>query len=105
MLSEPRHYRLWALIAAGVFLVPALVFPKVLHPLNKLWMRFGALLQKIVSPIVLGALFFLTVTPMGLLMRLIGKDLLRLKKDPDASSYWIERTPPGPPPDTMRNQF
>jgi hypothetical protein len=68
-------------------------------------MRLGWVLGKIVSPIVLGALFFLAVLPMGLFMRLRGKDLLRLKMDPSAKSYWIERTPPGPAPDTMKNQF
>jgi hypothetical protein len=97
--------RLWAFGVAGAFLGAAFVAPKVLHPLNVLWMRFGALLNLIVSPLVLGLLFFLTITPIGLLARLMGKDLLRLRWDKQAPSYWIVRTPPGPPPETMKNQF
>lgn len=90
---------------SAVFLILAFTVPRVLHPLNVLWMRFGALLNKIVSPIIMGILFFLTITPMGLFMRARGKDLLRLKWDKNAKSYWIERTPPGPPPESMKNQF
>ncbi len=90
---------------AALFLVLAFVAPKVLHPLNVAWMRLGFAMGMVVSPIVLGILFFLTVTPMGFVLRLMGKDLLRLKLDKSASSYWIERSPPGPAPDTMRNQF
>ncbi len=97
--------RLWAVATAGVFLGLGLVVPAVLHPLNVLWMRFGALLNRIVSPLVLGLLFFVTVTPIGLLMRWLGNDLLRLKYDKAATSYWIDRDPPGPPPETMTNQF
>ena len=97
--------RLWALTVAGVFFGLGLVVPRVLHPLNVLWMKFGALLNMIVSPLVLGLLFFVTVTPMGLLLRLTGKDLLNLKLDKSSRSYWIDRDPPGPPPETMKNQF
>lgn len=100
--GEPR---IWALGVSGGFLAVALIIPKILHPLNVVWMKFGALLNKIVSPIVLGMLFFLTVTPMAILLRLFGKDLLRLKFDKDAETYWIHRTPPGPPPESMSNQF
>ncbi|MEL7368945.1 MAG: SxtJ family membrane protein [Myxococcota bacterium] len=96
--------RLWALGIAGVFLGLGLIVPHLLHPLNVLWMKFGALLNAIVSPIVLGGLFYLVVTPMGLIVRLFGHDLLRLKLD-DSSSYWIRRDPPGPPPASMKNQF
>lgn len=104
-LLAHHEIRVWGLIVSGVFLVAALLVPRALHPLNVVWMRLGWVLGKIVSPIVLGALFFLAVLPMGLFMRLRGKDLLRLKMDPSAKSYWIERTPPGPAPDTMKNQF
>ena len=97
--------RLWALGVSGAFLGLGIVAPSVLHPLNVLWMRFGGLLNMIVSPLVLGMLFFVTVTPMGLLVRLFGNDLLRLKYDKESSSYWIDREPPGPPPETMKNQF
>lgn len=97
--------RLWALVVSGVFLLAALAFPSVLAPLNRLWTRFGLLLHKIVSPIVLGIMFYLVITPTGLLMRVLGKDLLRLKFERRAGSYWIERTPPGPAPDTLKDQF
>ena len=97
--------RLWSLAVAGAFFGLGLIVPSVLHPLNVLWMKFGLLLNKIVSPLILGLLFFVTVTPMGLLMRMLGKDFLSLKMQQDARSYWIERKPPGPPPETMKNQF
>jgi len=95
----------WALPLAAAFLVVALTYPKALSPLNKLWLKLGLLLYKVVNPIVLGLLFFLTITPIGLVMRLAGKDFLNLRIDPNSKSYWIERRPPGPPPQTMRNQF
>jgi len=95
----------WALPLAAVFLVVALVYPRILNPLNKLWLKFGLLLYKVVNPIVLGMLFFLTITPIGFVMRAFGKDFLRLKLDGGATTYWIDRTPPGPPPQSMRNQF
>jgi large-conductance mechanosensitive channel len=88
-----------------VFLAAASLAPRALKPLNRLWFLFGAFLHKIVSPLVMALLFFVTVTPIAILMRLAGKDPLRLKFDRAAKSYWIERTPPGPAPETMRNQF
>lgn len=97
--------RLWALGVAAVFLFAALLFPKALAPLNRLWFKFGLLLHRIVSPLVMGLLFFVAVTPVALIMRLAGKDVLNLRFRRDAKSYWIERTPPGPAPDTMRRQF
>lgn len=97
--------RLWSLGLAVVFLGAALFAAHVLAPLNRLWTRFGLLLHGIVNPIVMGLLFFLTVTPMGLIMKALGKDPLRLQFDRAARSYWIERRPPGPPPDSMRQQF
>lgn len=90
---------------AAAFAVVALTVPGVLAPLNRLWMKFGLLLHRIISPLVMGMLFYVVVTPIGLLMRALGKDLLRLKRDAGAASYWIERTPPGPAPDTMKHQF
>ena len=78
---------------------------KALAPLNKWWTKLGVLLYRIVSPVVLGLLFYLTVTPIALLLRLLGKDPLRLRRDPDGASYWIDRTPPGPAPESMKNQF
>lgn len=97
--------RLWSLAVSFVFAAVAFAAPRVLAPLNKLWTRFGLLLHQIVSPIVLGIMFFGVVTPMGALMRLAGKDQLRLRFDGKTESYWIERRPPGPKPDSLPDQF
>jgi len=97
--------RVWALVVGAIFLLAALVFPAVLRPLNRLWLRFGLLLHKIVSPVVLGIMFFLVITPIGLFLRARGKDPLRLKPNPRSSSYWIERVPPGPAPESIKDQF
>lgn len=99
------HIRWWALGVSAAFAVIALVIPSILAVPNRLWMKFGLLLAKIVSPIALGILFYLVFTPIGLVMRLSGKDPMRLKADPNAKSYWIDREPPGPPPQSMTNQF
>jgi saxitoxin biosynthesis operon SxtJ-like protein len=104
-LIHAEPVRWWALGAAAVFAVLASVWAAALAPLNKLWMKLGALLYRIVNPVVLGLLFYVTVTPIGLLMRVLGKDPLRLHRDPDATSYWIHRTPTGPAPESMKNQF
>jgi len=97
--------RVWSLAVGATFLLIALAYPSVLAPLNRLWLRFGLLLHKIVSPIVLGIMFYLVITPIGLLMRAFGKDPLRLAFDKQSSSYWIERVPPGPPPESFKDQF
>jgi hypothetical protein len=94
----------WELILAALFLSAASFRPALLHPLNRLWMKLGLLLHKIVNPIVMGLLFYGTIWPTGLAMRMRGRDLLRLKREPDADTYWIAR-PPGPLPETMRDQF
>lgn len=92
-------------VIAALFLAVALIFPRVLAPLNRLWTRFGLLLYRVVNPIVMATIFYVIITPIGVAMRLAGKDLLRLKIDGDAASYWIPRDPPGPPPEGMKNQF
>jgi hypothetical protein len=97
--------RLWALAVAAVFLVLALLRPGVLAPLNRIWAAIGLLLHKVVSPVALAVMFFGVLTPTGLLMRLFGKDPLRLRRDRAAASYWIERAPPGPTAESLRNQF
>lgn len=97
--------RFWSLAIAGVFLVLAFLLPVALKPLNRLWFRIGTGLHHVVSPLVLGLLFYFSVLPTGLLMRAFGKDPLRLRLDRKARSYWIERKPPGPAPDSLRNQF
>lgn len=100
-----RPVRWWALAVSGVFLLITLVRPTLLHFANRLWMRLGLLLSKVVNPLITGLLFYVVVTPMGVLLRMMGKDLLRLRWSPQAQSYWIERRPPGPDPKTMSNQF
>lgn len=97
--------RWWSLAIAAVFLAVALIRPALLAPLNRLWTKFGLLLNRIVSPLVMGMLFFVVITPFALVMRMKGKDLLRLKRDPEAESYWIPREPPGPSPETIKNQY
>jgi hypothetical protein len=90
---------------AALFLVAGLFRPSVLNPLNRIWLKFGLLLHRVVNPVVMALLFYGTVLPTGLVMRMLGKDLLRLKRQPDAESYWIVRQPPGPSPETMGDQF
>jgi hypothetical protein len=90
---------------SGLMLAFALLRPSLLHPLNRAWMKFGALLHHIVSPLVMGAIYFLVFTPVGWAMRRAGRDVLRRKLDSKAQSYWIERDPPGPAPDSLPNQF
>lgn len=97
--------RWWALAVASVFALIAVLKPVLLARLNRLWTKLGILLGKVVSPIALGILFYGVLTPVALIMRLARKDPLRLKLDHDADSYWIVRKPPGPPPDSMTNQF
>jgi hypothetical protein len=99
--------RLWPWTGglAALFLVTGLLQPSVLNPLNRIWLKFGLLLHRVVNPVVMALLFYGTVLPTGLVMRMLGKDLLRLKRQPDAESYWIVRQPPGPSPETMRDQF
>ena len=95
----------WALGLSVVFFGLALVRPAVLRPLNKLWTRFGLLLNKITNPVIMLVLYVLAIVPLGLVMRILGKNPLRLRPDPQAKSYWVEREPPGPDPTTMPNQF
>jgi O-antigen/teichoic acid export membrane protein len=97
--------RLWSIVVAIVFGLIALALPGLLGPLNRGWTRFGLLLHKITSPIVLGVMFFGVVTPTGLLMRAFGKDLLKLRRRSELPTYWVEREPPGPKPETLPNQF
>lgn len=104
-LLHGHGVRPWAVGLAGVFFTLALVMPKLLSPLNRLWMRFGMLLHRMVSPLALGILFYGVIMPIGLLMRLFGKDLLRLRLDRSASSYWIQRAPSEPAPESLKLPF
>jgi predicted membrane metal-binding protein len=97
--------RWWALALAAAFALVAVVAPGVLKPLNKAWMRFGLLLSKVTSPVVMGVIFYGFVTPYALIARALGKDPLRLRFDAKAPSYWIERERRDFPPESMKEQF
>ena len=91
--------------AATVSVLLALFCATALGPFNRLWLRLGLVLYKVVNPIVMALLFFASVVPTGLVMRALGKDTLRLKRDPNATNYWIVREPPGPAAETMKHQY
>ncbi len=95
----------WLAAIAAAFLVAAFLVPAILRPLNIVWQKFGEILHAIVSPLTMGFLFYVTVTPTALIMRALGKVPLHLKFNPKADSYWIERDPPGPDPKSMDRQF
>jgi saxitoxin biosynthesis operon SxtJ-like protein len=97
--------RVWSLALAAVFLAIALLMPAVLSPLNRLWLQLGLLLHRLVNPVVMAMMYFGAIVPMGLLLRILGKDLLRLRLDPQATTYWIARQPAGPKPESMSKQF
>ena len=101
-LINQGEIRIWSLIISFLFLFFGLLNSKILTPLNTLWFRFGLFLGKIISPIIMGVIFFLVVTPIGLLMRFFGKDVLNLKLNKKKSSYWIEKVGPK---SKMKNQF
>jgi len=93
------------LAAAVIFAVVAFYRPSLLAPLNRLWTKLGLVLFAVVSPLVLGIVYYGCITPVGWLMRLSGKDPLRLRFEPERKSYWEARRPPGPPPDSLMKQF
>lgn len=97
--------RWWAFAIAAVLAMIAALRPALLAGPNRLWTKLGVLLGNVVGPIAVGVLFYGVVAPLGVVMRLTGKDPLRVKLDARADSYWIPRKPPGPPPDSMTNQF
>jgi hypothetical protein len=100
-----RPARLWAIAVAGGVLLVALIAPALLRVPNRLWMKLGLLLSKIVNPIVMGILFYGIVTPIAWIRRMSGGDSMKLRFDAQAASYWQDRTPPGPAPETMAKQF
>ena len=100
-LLNNNEIRLWSLIISLIFLILGILNSKLLSPLNKLWTRFGLLLGRIVSPIIMGIIYFFVVTPTGLIMKIFRKDLLSLKKN-DEKSYWIEKNDEK---SNMKNQF
>ena len=101
-LTNSEGVNIWALIVSAIFLSLAFAVPQVLVLPNKLWFKFGILLGSIIAPIVMALVYFLTVLPTGLIMRLLGKDLLKQKLDKNAKSYWIKRDEPM---GSMKNQF
>ena len=100
-LTYGGEIRIWSLIISIIFLTLGLLNSKILVPLNKIWFKFGILLGKIASPLIMGIIFFLVVTPIGFIMRLLGKDVLNLKYNKN-KSYWIEKKGPK---SKMKNQF
>lgn len=106
LLIAADRWPAWPWLAgATALLAVSLTVPRVLAPLNRAWFRFGQALHGVLSPVILGFLFFCVVTPIGLLARVLGKDFLRLRREPQAASYWIERDTPGPAPESLRDQF
>ncbi|MDF1730306.1 MAG: SxtJ family membrane protein [Minwuia sp.] len=97
--------RIWALIVAALILAISFIRPTLLAPLNLVWFKFGMLLGKIMTPIVMGLLYFVTITPIGLIMRAVGKDPLRTKLEPEAETYWQKRDTESHPLSSMRDQY
>ena len=101
-LINSESLRIWALVVSIIFFLLAFLAPQVLVLPNKLWFKFGLLLGSIIAPIVMAMVYFITVLPTGIIMRVLGKDLLKQKLDNNAKSYWIERKEPM---GSMKNQF
>ncbi len=107
-LSPLLHHhapRWWLLAIAALFLIAGAVFPAALTPVNRAWFKLGLALNTIVSPIVMGLLFYGAVVPVGWFLRKQGEDILALKSAPDATTYWTTRTPPSPSSGTLSKQF
>ena len=105
LVFRSENPRYWALGLGLAFAASAYLAPGLLNPLNLLWFKLGMLLHRIVNPIVLGIMFLVLITPIALVLRLLGKKLIPLTFEHDKASYWIERIPSGPAPDSLRNQF
>ena len=101
-LKYEEDIRLWSLVLSIIFFILGILNSQLLTPLNKLWFKFGMFLGLIVSPIVMGIVYFIVVTPIGIFMRLLGKDLLKTSKAKNASTYWIKRINKQ---STMKKQF
>jgi len=96
----------WALSAVGLtFAVLAVAAPRALRPAKMLWFRFGLLLHAVANPVIMAFVFMVAVVPTGLLLRLFGKDVLRLRRDPSAGTYWIDRKSEPQQHSSMKNQF
>jgi hypothetical protein len=95
----------WAFALGALVLLVTLAAPAWLAPANRAWMKLAAILNRIVSPIVLGVLFFVVLTPAAFVIRRLGRDAMKRRFDPSARTYWVERDPPGPDPSGLPNQF
>ncbi len=104
-LLDGEAIRWWSIGVAAVLAAISFVYPAALKPLNRVWFAFGQLLHKITTPVIMALLFYGAIVPTGLLMRLLGKRPLPLVFEAERDSYWIERQPPGPSPDSMPRQF
>ena len=102
--AHSRHWPWW-IAAALLFALAGWLRPSLVGPLNWLWLKLGLILYTVISPVVLALVFFLCITPIGFIMRLSGKDPLRLRFDAAAESYWIRREPPGPPAKSFKHQY
>ena len=100
-LLKDNDLRIWSLVISFIFLILGLINSKILTPLNRLWFKFGLLLGKFISPLIMGIIFFIVVTPIGIIMRLFKKDLLNLKFN-KKETYWIDKKGPK---SKMKNQF
>ena len=100
-LLSQNDIRIWSLIISGIFLVLGLINSKLLLPLNKIWFKFGIFLGNFIAPIVMGIIYFMVVTPTGLIMKMLGKDLLNLKKN-NKDTYWIDKDNSN---NDLKNQF
>ena len=95
----------WSFGLSALMLLVTLAAPDWLAPANRAWMKLAEILNRVVSPIVLGAIFFVVLTPTALVMRMIGRDAMKRSFEPSARTYWVERDPPGPDPAGLPNQF
>ena len=99
-LLDDKDIRIWSLIISLIFLILGILNSNTLKPLNKIWFKFGMFLGKIISPIIIGLVYFLVVTPTGFIMRFLGKDLLKLKKNKN-NTYWLTKNYKS----SMKDQF
>lgn len=104
-LLNEESVRLWAAVTALFILLISLFIPAVLAPLNQIWFKFGLLLHLIVNPVIMAVMFFGIYTPVAFILKIMRVDLLRLRSDKKVTSYWVVRNPPGPEPESMRDQF
>ncbi len=101
-LLGTNEIRYWSIFFSIIFFLLGITNSKLLTPLNKIWFNLGILLGKMISPLIMVIIFFLIITPIGVIMRVFGKDILSLKYNKKDKSYWIEKNGPK---SKMKNQF